>query len=181
MAIEGERVNIDQTAETAVSLPSSNSLWSNNRDWYLTFIDGQYHTDTDLDDLSFEYVAQRNGNYDLVDGKYVRVENGKGSYVKKFTATIKYVVIDYYSFYEYRDSTSTSSFLLWGPTKKELAQLHLDGNALDFLIESSITYSVTWTEGQRAANDGTLNTYGDLIKVNETVSSSILTKVETSY
>lgn len=181
MAIEGERVNIDQTAETAVSLPSSNSLWSNNRDWYLTFIDGEYHTDTDLDDLSFEYVAQRNGNYDLVDGKYVRVENGKGSYVKKFTATIKYVVIDYYSFYEYRDSKSTSSFLLWGPTKKELAQLHLDGNALDFLIESSITYSVTWTEGQRAANDGTLNTYGDLIKVNETASSSILTKVETSY
>ena len=156
MAIQGETVNIDQTTETQVQLTSSNSLWSSNRDWYLSFIDGFYYTDTDLNNLTV-----------------TTDENG----VKTYTAQIVYTVIDYYSFYPYKDDTSTSSFLLWGPTKKELAQLHLDGNALDFLIESSITYNVSWTEGQRAANDGTLNTYTDLIEVNETVDSSILTVV----
>ena len=153
MAVAGETVNIDQTTETKVQLTSSNTLWSANRDWYLTFIDGFYYTDTDLNNLT---VTEKNG-------------------VKTYTAEIVYTVIDYYSFYKYKDDTSTSSFLLWGPTKAELAQLHLDGNALDFLIESSITYSVTWTEGERVARDDMYRQYPGFEK--ETVDSSILKTV----
>ena len=137
MAIMGETVNIDQTAETKVQLQNSTGLWSSNRDWYLTFIDGMYYTDTDVDNLT---VTEVNG-------------------VKTYSATIVYTVIDYYSFLEYLDSDDTSSFLLWGPSKQELAQLHLDGNALDFLIESQISYEVSWTEGQRIGNDGNINEY----------------------
>ncbi|MBO5287314.1 MAG: hypothetical protein J6B34_04240 [Clostridia bacterium] len=156
LAIEGQSVNIDQLTETSVQLPTSNSLWNSNRDWYLTFIDGAYNTDTDVDNLTVT-VAE--------DG------------TKTFSATIVYTVIDYYSFYPYKDSTSTGSFLLWGPSRKELAQLHLDGNALDFLIESSITYTVSWTEGQRIAQDDLFNTI-EGIATETNVGTSILTKVE---
>ena len=154
MAIEGQTVNIDQTTETENQLTSSNSLWSSNRDWYLTFIDGFYYTDTDLNDLTVTVAA---------DG------------TKTYSATIVYTVIDYYSFYPYKDSTDTSSFLLWGPTKAELAQLHLDGNALDFLIESTVTYTVNWTEGERVAEDKYFGTYTNIAE--ETVNANILTEV----
>lgn len=159
MAIAGETVNIDQTTETEVQLNSSNSLFSSNRDWYLSFIDGFYYTDTDLNNLTV-----------TVD------ENG----VKTYKAEIVYTVIDYYSFQAWKNSGDTSSFLLWGPTRKELAQLHLDGNALDFLIESTITYSVTWTSGQRIARDGNFGDYKDVLGVDESVDASILTQVSTS-
>ena len=152
MAIKGETVNIDQTTETQVQLVNSNGLWSSNRDWYLTFIDGFYYTDTDLNNLTVS-------------------TNSAGERV--FQAEIVYTVIDYYSFQEWADSTDGTSFLLWGPTKAELAQLHLDGNALDFLIESTITYTVEWTEGERIADDGMLNQY-EAIEVEETVNSGIL-------
>lgn len=154
LAIEGQTVNIDQLEETSVQLPSSSSIFNSNRDWYLTFIDGAYNTDTDLDGLT------------------VSVVNG----VKTYSATIVYTVLDYYTFYPYKDSNDDSSFLLWGPNKAELAQLHLDGNALDFLIESSITYTVTWTEGQRIARDDFFNAIDGI--ANETnAGTSLLKKV----
>ena len=137
LAIEGERVNIDQKAETIVDLPQGTIFFNNTaRDLYLSFVDGRYYTDTDVDNLTV--TTDANGN-------------------KTYTATIIYTLVDYYSFYPYKDDTSTSSFLLWGPTKKELAQLHLDGSALDFLIYSQLTYEVTWTEGQRAGKDSNFN------------------------
>ena len=156
MAIPGETVNIDQTTETPVQLTSSNSLWNSNRDWYLTFIEGAYHTDTDLNNIT---VTEVNG-------------------VKTYSAQLVYTVIDYYSFYPYKDDDkNTSSFLLWGPTKKELAQLHLDGNALDFLIESSITYNVTWTEGQRPVKDADFGTIEGFENETYTSGNEILTVV----
>jgi len=135
MAIEGETVNIDQVYETEVQLSNASWLWSSDRDWYLTFIDGFYYTDTDLDNLT---VTEVNGE-------------------KVYSATITYTVIDYYSFQEYLNDTSNSSFLLWGPTKSELAELHLCGAALDFLIESTITYEVEWTAGERVGTDSLFN------------------------
>ncbi|MBO4983569.1 MAG: hypothetical protein J6D23_05875 [Clostridia bacterium] len=136
LAIVGERVNIDQKAETIVDLPQGTIFFNNKaRDLYLSFVDGRYYTDTDIDNLTVTTV------------------NGK----KVYTATIVYTLIDYYSFYPYKDDDSTSSFLLWGPSKQELAQLHLDGSALDFLIHSQLTYEVTWTEGQRAGEDSNFN------------------------
>lgn len=173
LAIEGERVNIDQTTETNVQLDYSSWLWNANRDWYLTFIDGQYYTDTDLNNLTVSYVRQNKGDYNLVDGKYVYAGDGKGKYARVYTAEIVYSVIDYYTFYPYKDDTSADKFLLWGPTKEELAQLHLDGNALDFLIESTITYSVRWYDGERVGRDDMFNKY-DIVTVTEVVDSSIL-------
>lgn len=151
LAVEGKTVNIDQTTETQVQLSKSTGLWNKNRDWYLAFIDGFYYTDTDVDNLTVT-VAE--------DG------------TRTYSATIVYTVIDYYSFYDYRNSEDTSSFLLWGPTRKELAQLHLDGNALDFLIESQLTYTVEWTDGERVGQDELYD------RTTESVNESILTVVE---
>jgi hypothetical protein len=137
LAIEGERVNIDQKYETIVDLPKGVILFNNKaRDLYLSFIDGRFYTDTDIDNLTV-------------------TTNASGE--KVYTATLVYTLVDYYSFYPYINDTDDSSFLLWGPSKNELAQLHLDGSALDFLIYSQLTYEVTWTEGQRAGRDDNFN------------------------
>ncbi|MBO5261707.1 MAG: hypothetical protein J6B45_01540 [Clostridia bacterium] len=151
MAIVGESVNIDQTAETSVQLTTSSWLWNSKRDWYLTFIDGQYYTDTDLNNLTVTVDADGN---------------------KTYSAEIVYTVIDYYTFYPYKDDQNSDQFLIWGPTKQELAQLHLDGNALDFLIESSITYSATWQEGQRPFIDDGYNKTTVTINDNNTEDTS---------
>lgn len=135
MAIKGETINIDQVWETTVQLSKPGWLWNDERDWYLTFIDGFYYTDTDIDNLT---VTEVNG-------------------VTTYSATIVYTVIDYYSFQKYLNSNDTKSFLLWGPTTSELAALHNCGAALDFLIESSITYEVKWTKGQRVGKDNLFN------------------------
>lgn len=157
MAIEGETVNIDQVQETVVQLTNSNSLWSSERDWYKSFIDGLYYTDTDLDNLTVT-VAE--------DG------------TKTYKATIVYTVIDYYSFSVLTEEERAEQFLLWGPTGQELYQLHVDGNALDFLIESTVTYNVEWTSGQRPVRDADFNTLTGF--TNETYKSSILTEVTTA-
>lgn len=137
LAIEGEKVNIDQKYETIVDLPKGVILFNNKaRDLYLSFIDGRFYTDTDIDNLTV-------------------TTNAKGE--KVYTATLVYTIVDYYSFYPYINDTDDSSFLLWGPSKNQLAQLHLDGSALDFLIYSQLTYEVTWTEGERAGRDDNFN------------------------
>ena len=81
--------------------------------------------------------------FDDVDITNLTVKEKDG--VKTYTATVKYMVIDFYNWNEY----STSGFLNgMGPSQNELYQLHLAGRAKEFLTYGEITYEITWTEGQ---------------------------------
>lgn len=95
------------------------------KDWQYTV--GSYFTDVDIINLT---VTEENG-------------------VKTYSASFKYIVIDFYNWNAY-DDTPFLGLPGWiSPSPKELYSLHTKGSAQEFLTYGEITYeNVTWTEGQ---------------------------------
>lgn len=120
LAREGESLTVHQLSETLV--PQSTLT----EDWQYSL--GSYFTDVDVINLT---VTEENG-------------------VKKYSATIKYVVTDFYNW----DSNNKNAFAKIGPSPYELHELHKAGLAREFLTYGEISYNVTWTEGQTVSDLG---------------------------
>ena len=70
---------------------------------------------------------------------------------KVYTATFTYKVTDFYNWDEAKSDAIFSGFLgtlTKNVSPKDLAQLHRNGEAKDFLSRGEISYTVPWTEGQ---------------------------------
>ena len=70
---------------------------------------------------------------------------------KVYTATFTYKVTDFYNWDEAKSDAIFSGFLgtlTKNVSPKDLAQLHRNGEAKDFLSRGEISYTVSWTEGQ---------------------------------
>ena len=99
--------------------------FSDTEDWYLAV--GSYFTCIEMHELTVTVNA---------DG------------TKSYSAKLKYSIADFYNWNE----NSWSTIPIVDVSQRDLHQLHRTKQAKEFETTGSITYSITWTEGQDASS-----------------------------
>ncbi|MBO5313071.1 MAG: hypothetical protein J6B29_03800 [Clostridia bacterium] len=99
--------------------------FGDTEDWYLAV--GSYFTCIEMNDVTVTV-------------------NSDGT--RSFSAQLTYNVTDYYNWNE----NSWSTIPIVNVSQRDLHQLHRTKQAMEFESSGSVTYSITWTEGQDASS-----------------------------
>lgn len=124
LAVEGGKINVYQEVEQVNAFP--NDTVAKLNDWRVSV--GSYFTCINMYDVTVTTGA-----------------NG----VKTYSAKVEYNVADFYNW----DSGPNHDYEQFGgllPSANDLHQLHVAGLAQEFVSRGTVTYNITWTEGQNA-------------------------------